>query len=349
MSRRRLLFLALASAVVLTPLVGQSRSSRTPAARQAPAARITFAETIAPIVYANCVTCHRPGEAAPFSLISYEDVAKRGALIAKVTESRYMPPWHAEPGFGEFVGERRLTDAQIATIAAWVKQGMPRGEESEDAEAAGVSGGRLAARPTGSDSRDADRVRRAGERPGRVSQLRDPDEAHRRQVGARHRVPAERTQGRSPRDLCAGAGWQPRERRWRRRSPGVWRARCRRRHDDRDGSRASVGGPRARTPAMFTEGIVSRLPKGSDFLLQMHFHPSGKAESEKSLVGIYFAENGAPEGPCVGRSCRRCSASAPASTSRQAKSSSPSRTRSRCPATRRSTTRSRTPTTWRKR
>ncbi len=131
MSRRHLLFLALASAVVLTPLAGQSQSSRTPAARPAaPAASMTFAETIAPIVYANCVTCHRPGEAAPFSLISYEDVAKRGALIAKVTESRYMPPWHAEPGFGEFVGERRLTDAQIATIAAWVKQGMPRGDET---------------------------------------------------------------------------------------------------------------------------------------------------------------------------------------------------------------------------
>ena len=72
---------------------------------------MTFAETIAPIVYANCVTCHRPGEAAPFSLISYEDVAKRGALIARVTESRYMPPWHGDTDFGEFVGERRLTDA----------------------------------------------------------------------------------------------------------------------------------------------------------------------------------------------------------------------------------------------
>jgi len=88
--------------------------------------RITFSETIAPIVYANCVTCHRPGEAAPFALISYEDVAKRATLIARVTESRYMPPWHAEHGYGEFLNERRLTDAQIATIGAWVKQGMPR-------------------------------------------------------------------------------------------------------------------------------------------------------------------------------------------------------------------------------
>ena len=77
------------------------------------AGAVTFSEHIAPILYANCVTCHRPGEAAPFPLISYEDVAKRGTLLAEVTKSRYMPPWHAEPGFGDFADERRLTDAQI--------------------------------------------------------------------------------------------------------------------------------------------------------------------------------------------------------------------------------------------
>src|SRR4249920_3118299 len=79
----------------------------------------TFTQTVAPIIYGNCVTCHRPGEAAPFSLISYEDVKKRGALIATVTQSRYMPPWHAEHGFGEFAEERRLSDEQIASISAW--------------------------------------------------------------------------------------------------------------------------------------------------------------------------------------------------------------------------------------
>ena len=85
------------------------------AAAVMPAANtVTFTETIAPIVYQNCVTCHRPGEAAPFSLISYEDVKKRGALIATVTKSRYMPPWHAAHAYGEFAEERRLTDAQIA-------------------------------------------------------------------------------------------------------------------------------------------------------------------------------------------------------------------------------------------
>src|SRR5204862_5814168 len=66
--------------------------------------------------------------AAPFSLISYDDVRKRGALIADVTRARYMPPWHAAHGYGEFVGERGLTDQQIAAIGEWVKQGMPQGD-----------------------------------------------------------------------------------------------------------------------------------------------------------------------------------------------------------------------------
>jgi len=78
--------------------------------------KITFTEKIAPIVYENCVTCHRPGEAAPFSLLSYEDVKKRGALTATVTAKRYMPPWHAAHDFGQFADERRLTDEQIAAI-----------------------------------------------------------------------------------------------------------------------------------------------------------------------------------------------------------------------------------------
>src|SRR5712664_596443 len=89
--------------------------------------KVTFSETIAPILYDNCVTCHRPGQAAPFSLISYDEVRKRGKQIAKVTGSRYMPPWHAAHGYGDFADERRLTNAQIATIAEWFEHGMPQG------------------------------------------------------------------------------------------------------------------------------------------------------------------------------------------------------------------------------
>src|SRR5437870_10244471 len=64
------------------------------------AATPTFNKDIAPIVYQNCAKCHRPGDVAPFSLLTYQDAAKRARLIATVTERRYMPPWKAEPGMG---------------------------------------------------------------------------------------------------------------------------------------------------------------------------------------------------------------------------------------------------------
>src|SRR6267378_8340020 len=85
---------------------------------------VTFNRQIAPIIYRNCSPCHRPGEAAPFSLLSYQDVVKKGKTIAKVTASHVMPPWKAEPASYAYRDERRLTEEQIALIQAWVKQDM---------------------------------------------------------------------------------------------------------------------------------------------------------------------------------------------------------------------------------
>src|ERR1700710_1588314 len=86
---------------------------------------VTFYKQIAPIIYQNCAACHRPGEAAPFSLLSYEDVKRHATQIATVTKSRFMPPWLPEPGHGDFAEERRLTDEQIRLIQDWVKLGAP--------------------------------------------------------------------------------------------------------------------------------------------------------------------------------------------------------------------------------
>ncbi len=90
----------------------------------------TFNRDIAPIIFANCSQCHRPDQSAPFSLLSFEDVKKRGRQIAQVTQSHFMPPWLAEPGTDcvNIVGERRLTAAQIALIRQWVEGGMAEGE-----------------------------------------------------------------------------------------------------------------------------------------------------------------------------------------------------------------------------
>src|SRR5271166_77154 len=79
----------------------------------------TFAHDVAPILYQYCAPCHRPGEAGPFSLLSYSDAKKRAAQITAVTSSRYMPPWLPEPAHGDFADERRLSAEQIKTIADW--------------------------------------------------------------------------------------------------------------------------------------------------------------------------------------------------------------------------------------
>ena len=96
----------------------------------ASAPKVTFYRDIAPIVYQNCSSCHRPGESGPFSLLSYDDVKKHAPQIADVTKRRYMPPWLPEAGHGDFLEERRLTDAQIQAIQDWVQQSTPPGSAS---------------------------------------------------------------------------------------------------------------------------------------------------------------------------------------------------------------------------
>jgi len=97
---------------------------------QAPAAQgaVTFSEHVAPILYENCVPCHRPGESAPFSLLEYPEAKKRAQQIGVVTRSRYMPPWLPSPGHGDFAGNRRLSDEELATLGRWIDGGAPEGD-----------------------------------------------------------------------------------------------------------------------------------------------------------------------------------------------------------------------------
>lgn len=89
---------------------------------------VTYAEHIAPIIQQNCVKCHQKGEAGPFNLVSYEDVAKKAKLVRYVTENRIMPPWPADPTYSTFVNEMYLTNEQIALIKTWVDQGCKPGD-----------------------------------------------------------------------------------------------------------------------------------------------------------------------------------------------------------------------------
>ena len=89
---------------------------------------ITFNRDIAPIIFRWCSTCHRPGEAAPFSLLTYSEVKKHARQIAEVTRSRAMPPWLPEPQELKFADELRLPDAEIERIERWVEQGAVEGD-----------------------------------------------------------------------------------------------------------------------------------------------------------------------------------------------------------------------------
>ena len=88
----------------------------------------TFNKDVAPIVFNNCVSCHRPNQIAPMSLMSYQEVRPWARAIKNKVVKREMPPWFADPRFGEFRNDPRLTDEQIKTIASWADAGAPQGE-----------------------------------------------------------------------------------------------------------------------------------------------------------------------------------------------------------------------------
>jgi Flp pilus assembly protein TadD len=96
-----------------------------------PPAPVTFDRDVAPIVFANCAPCHRPGEVAPFSVLSYAEAAPHAAEMADETLQRRMPPWLPDPGDYPILGERRLTADQIATIQRWVKGGTIEGNRAD--------------------------------------------------------------------------------------------------------------------------------------------------------------------------------------------------------------------------
>ena len=91
----------------------------------------TFYKDVLPILQANCQNCHRPGEVAPMSLLTYEDARPWARAIKAATGSRKMPPWFADPSVGHFTNEKRLSPLEIQTLAAWVDGGAPGGNAAD--------------------------------------------------------------------------------------------------------------------------------------------------------------------------------------------------------------------------
>ncbi len=249
-----------------------------------PAQEITFNKQIAPIIYNNCSSCHRPGEAAPFSLLSYQDVMKRGKTIASVTAARFMPPWKAEAGSYAFKDERRLKDSEIALIGEWVKQGMREGKAGDAPPPPKFASGWMLGEPdmivempaayhVPADGPDIYRniavplgftedkwITAIDMKPSarsvvhHVLYFADPNgKAHSRpQQGAEPGFSGMRPGGGEAEPL---GGW-------------------------------AVGAQ----PHMQPAGLAIPVTEGSDLVIQYHFHPNGKPAAEKSVIGLYFAK-----------------------------------------------------------
>src|SRR5438105_4237095 len=119
--------LAVVSLAFLAAAVGRA----VPAQVAAPAAPATFSRDVAPILYARCTECHRRGEIAPMSLVTYEEARPYARSMRRMVVERRMPPWFADPHVGTFSNDAALTDREIEVVTRWVDGGAPQGDPAD--------------------------------------------------------------------------------------------------------------------------------------------------------------------------------------------------------------------------
>lgn len=228
---------------------------------------VTWSGEVAEIIQNRCQECHRPGQAAPFKLLSYDDARRWSSGIMDVVDDRRMPPWHADPRFGKFSNDRRLTPRERATLLAWVDQGSPLGDPSKapaprewpegwgigkpdqvfempepfTVKADGFVNYQYFVVPTNFTE---DRWIQAAEaRPG------DRSVVH-------HIIVYLQAPGESKRELGAHlCGYAPGD-----------------------------------MPTVLPMGTAKRIPKGSNLIFQVHYTPNGKVRVDRSSLGLIFAK-----------------------------------------------------------
>lgn len=246
----------------------------------------TFSHDVAPLLWKNCAGCHHPGHVAPFPLLTYKDAARRAKFLAEVTASRRMPPWRAAPGYGpHFINERRLSDADVRTLAHWAEAGAPQGNPADLPAPPNFPTGWQLGRPdlvvrmpqpfavpaSGPDVYrcfilplpvNEDRMVAAVEfRPGNKRVI------HHAAFHLDSKGQARKRDGEDGRPGYTSVG-----------SPGF----------SPTGSLGSWG--LAGYPRFLPGDTGMLLGKNSDLVLQIHYHPSGKEEQDQSEVGIYFCK-----------------------------------------------------------
>ena len=281
-----------AAAVVLLTACDRTSEAPSPGAVaevpvSLPSEPLTFSTHVAPIIFENCSYCHRPDAAGPFDLLCFDDVRKRKNQIVAVTGDRFMPPWIPVPGYGPLAGERRLTDQQIALLAAWVDQGAVEGDPADLPT--------LPEWPKGWQLGEPDLVVRMPE-----PYLLAPagEDVFRNFVIS---IPV------TERKYVRGIEFRPDNPRIIHHADiRIDRTRGSRELDERDPG-PGFDGMDAATSAEFPDGtllgwtpgkvaslgpedLAWRLEWGSDLVLGLHLLPSGKPEAIQASIGLYFSD-----------------------------------------------------------
>ncbi|MFZ0200840.1 MAG: tetratricopeptide repeat protein [Candidatus Sulfotelmatobacter sp.] len=258
---------------------------------------VTFNRDIAPIIFSSCASCHRPGEAAPFSLLTYEDVKRHARQIVEVTRTRNMPPWLPEPQELKFADEMRLSETQINLIQKWVDQGRAEGNPADrPSQPEFTEGWRLGPPdlvlkaekplvlpPEGTDTYWNFIFRLPIEKTRWVKaiEIRPGDKRYVHHAN----ILVDREEELRRREATPGAGF------------GGMEIRLESQVFDPD-SHLLFWKP-GTVPYVEPAGMELRLDKGTDLVLNTHLQPSGKTEVIQPSIGLYFSSHPATKLPML--------------------------------------------------
>lgn len=275
------------AAILAVTADGKPPDTEAPASAAPPVTKVNYVEHIAPILNAHCVECHRPGEVAPFSLIGYDNAKKWAKMAATVTDSRQMPPWKAVHGYDEFLDENRLSPMEIETLKRWDAAGAPRGDPKKEPKAPTFAGEWRFGQPDvvlepsrafkiGPEGPDIYRnfvMNNDFKEPVFVTAMTvkpgNPRVVHHviaflDRSGQAMKKDAAQADGQPGYETFGGPGFLP---------------------------SGSLGGwaPGLR-PRMTPAGTAFKVEPGTKIVLQIHYHRSGKPETDKTRVGLYLSK-----------------------------------------------------------
>lgn len=267
------------------------------------AVSVTYTKDVAAILYKNCATCHRPGEIAPMSLLSYKEVRPWARSIREVVAERRMPPWLADPHYGEFSNDRRLSQKEIDTIVGWVDSGAKEGD-AKDLPAApsfadvGWKFGKpdvvLSMTVEASVPSDGVVAYRHFVVPTNFTEDKYVQYAEIKRGDAtvvHHVIVSVREPGQGPLppagelNLGAAANREG-EARTLQQAPGQGSGQVRTNNPDG----MLLGWAPGMSPLILKPGQAKLIKKGSVLIFQMHYTTNGQASTDRTSIGLYFAK-----------------------------------------------------------